>query len=441
MTLPQAPRSIELQEHAKTRIPGMTQLLSKRPDQFSLGIWPGYFSKAKGALVWDLDGNKYLDMSIGGIGATVLGYADDEVDEAVVRAIRDGVASSLNSPEEMELADLLCEIHPWAEQVRFARTGGESMAVGVRIARAATGRDIIAFCGYHGWHDWYLSANLGDTDALDGHLLPGLEPAGVPRALRGTAIPFHYNRIEELEEIVRVRGDELAAIVMEPIRNNPPEDDFLNQVRKLADTCGAALIFDEISAAFRQQSSGAHMTLGTEPDIAVFSKAIGNGYAIGAVIGRRKVMSAAGRSFISSTCWTERVGYAAALATIRKHRRDRVGVHLDELGRAVQDIWRREAGQSGLEIKVGGMPPLSHFHFGGTDPLSLKALFVQEMLAKGILASTIFYAMDAHSEADLERYAAAARRAFSVVADAVAGGNVAARLQGQPAAKGFARLT
>ena len=212
-------KSLSMQEKAKLRIPGMTQLLSKRPDRFSNGVWPAYFSRAKGAEVWDLDGNKYLDMSISGIGATILGFADPDVDAAVEKAIHQGTSCSLNCPEEVELADLLCELHPWAQMVRYTRSGGEAMAMAVRIARAYTKRDVIAFCGYHGCHDWYLAANVGSEDALGDHLLSGLSPAGVPKGLAGTALPFHYNRLDELEEIISKNPDRIAAIVMEPIRN------------------------------------------------------------------------------------------------------------------------------------------------------------------------------------------------------------------------------
>ncbi len=277
-------KSLMMQKRATQRIPGMTQLLSKRPDMFAPGVWPGYFSKAKGVEVWDLDGNRYIDMSIGGIGANVLGYADPDVDSAVIAAIQKGTSCSLNCPEEVELADLLCEIHPWAEMVRYAGTGGEAMAIAVRIARAFTGRDKIAFCGYHGWHDWYLSANLGTENALGEHLLPGLDPRGVPRGLTGTAIPFRYNHIEELEIIVAQNKNDIAAIVMEPIRSDQPKDGFLRKVRDIADATGAVLIFDEISAGFRMNTGGAHMVLGITPDIAVFSKALGNGYPIDAII-------------------------------------------------------------------------------------------------------------------------------------------------------------
>ena len=252
--------SFQMQESAKKRIPGMTQLLSKRPDMFAPGVWPGYYSKARGVEVWDLDGNCYIDMSIAGIGANVLGYADSDVDAAVRSAIEKGSSCSLNCREEVELADLLCELHPWAELVRFARTGGESMAIAVRIARAATGRDKVAFCGYHGWHDWYLSANLNTGDALDEHLLAGLSPKGVPKGLSGTAFPFRYNHLEELQEIVKQNRKELAAIVMEPIRHESPKPGFFEAVRALADEIGAVLIIDEISAV-SQQLEGAYLHL------------------------------------------------------------------------------------------------------------------------------------------------------------------------------------
>ena len=251
--------SLLMQKRAKQRIPGMTQLLSKRPDMFAPDVWPGYFSKAKGVEVWDLDGNRYIDMSIAGIGANVLGYADPDVDDAVRAIIDKGTSCSLNCPEEIELADLLCEIHPWADMVRFARTGGEAMAIAVRIARAQTGKDKVAFCGDHGWHDWYLSANLGTENALGEHLLSGLNPNGVPKGLTGTAIPFRYNHLEELQAIVEQNRKDIAAVIMEPIRNVYPQPGFLEGVRALADEMGAVFIIGEISAALRKYSGGAHL--------------------------------------------------------------------------------------------------------------------------------------------------------------------------------------
>jgi len=433
-------KSLSLQERAKKRIPGMTQLLSKRPDQFSLGVWPGYFSKAKGVEVWDLDDNRYIDMSIGGIGANVLGYADPDVDAAVITAIRNGTSSSLNCPEEVDLADLLCEIHPWAEMVRFARTGGESMTIAVRIARAHTGRDKVAFCGYHGWHDWYLAANIGTENALGEHLMQGLDPAGVPKCLKGTAYPFRYNEIDDLKKIVSSHGDEIAAIVMEPIRNDAPEDGFLDSVRAIATQIGAVLIVDEISAGFRMNSGGAHLLLGFEPDIAIFSKAIGNGYPIGAVIGRDHVMNAAQSTFISSTNWTERIGPTAAISTIRKHQRLNAGEHLMKIGRLVREGWKRCAAKHGLPIHIGGIPPLSHFIFEDEKAASLKALFIQLMLESGYLASTSFYSMYAHQSEHVESYLDAMDLVFAKLAEARESGNVDGMLVGKPATLGFKRL-
>jgi len=433
-------KSLEMQDRARKRIPGMTQLLSKRPDMFAPGVWPGYFSKASGVEVWDLDGNRYIDMSIAGIGANVLGYADPDVDRAVRAAIDNGTSCSLNCPEEVALAELLCDIHPWADKVRIARTGGEAMSVAVRIARAYTERDKIAFCGYHGWHDWYLAANLGTENALGEHLLSGLNPSGVPKGLTGTSIPFRYNRLDELQAIVAAHGKDLAAIVMEPIRSLKPLPGFFEGVRALADETGAVFVVDEISAAFRMNTGGAHLILGIKPDMAVFSKALGNGYPIAAVIGKGHVMDAAQSSFISSTYWTERIGPTAALATIEKHRRHDIGRHLMRLGEAVQAGWAARSQKRGVPIDVGGIPPISHFAFQSDKAMALKAFFIQCMLEKGFLASTIFYATYAHQDSHVERYLTAVDEAFATIADLTSSGSLEKKMKGAPATQGFTRL-
>ncbi|MEE9214602.1 MAG: aminotransferase class III-fold pyridoxal phosphate-dependent enzyme [Thermodesulfobacteriota bacterium] len=434
-------KSIKMQERAKKRIPGMTQLLSKRPDMFAPGVWPGYYSKAKGVEVWDLDSNKYIDMSIAGIGANILGYADDEVDTAVHEAISAGSSSSLNCPEEVELADLLCEIHPWAEKVRFARTGGESMAMAVRIARAFTGKDKVAFCGYHGWHDWYLAANLGTENALGEHCIQGLDPRGVPNGLTGTAFPFRYNHLEELQDIVTRHKEDLAAIVMEPIRSKWPKPGFLEGARALATEIGAVFVMDEISAGFRMNSAGAHMIFGIIPDIAVFSKALGNGFPIAAIIGKGEVMDASQNSFISSTMWTERTGPAAALATINKHRSANVGDHLMTIGKLVQEGWHKLSSKNGLNINIGGIPPLSHFSFEYDNAMAMKTFFIQLMLEKGFLASTRFYAMYAHNKQHVDDYLHAVDESFAEISEAKEAGNIEKCLKGLPATSGFKRLT
>jgi glutamate-1-semialdehyde 2,1-aminomutase len=428
-------------EHAKGVIPGGTQLLSKRPEMFLPDNWPSYYSRAAGAEVWDLDGRRYVDMCYNGIGACVLGFADPEVNDAVKKAVDLGSMATLNCVDEVELAELLCELHPWASRVRFGRSGGEAMAMAVRIARASTGRDRVAFSGYHGWHDWYLAANLGDEDALNGHLLPGLDPTGVPRALRGTALPFHYNRLDELEAIVASHAGDLAAIVMEPMRGVEPAPGFLEGVRRIASQIGAALIFDEITSGFRLNTGGIHLLQGVEPDVAVFAKAMSNGFPMAAVIGRADVMEAAQTTFISSTYWTERIGPAAALATIRKHRRENVAAHLITMGRLVKEGWKKAAEEAGLNLHVGGMDPLAHFAIEHPKAPVLHTLFTQLMLDHGFLASKAFYATYAHSEAQVESYLDAVRDVYGELARLLKEGGAEGALRGPVAHSGFARLT
>ncbi len=434
-------RGVELYRYAKTRIPGGTQLLSKRPEMFLPDRWPSYYDRARGAEVWDLDGRRYVDMSYNGIGACVLGAADPDVNAAVKDAIDRGSMSTLNAPEEVALADLLCELHPWADMVRYTRSGGEAMAVAVRIARAATRRDRIAFCGYHGWSDWYLAANLSEERALDGHLLPGLDPAGVPRGLTGTALPFQYNQITELEEIVAAHRGDIAAIVMEPLRDRNPATGFLEAVRRIADNTGAVLVFDEITSGFRINTGGAHMTFGVPPDIAVFAKAMSNGYPMGAVIGRGAVMQAAQSTFISSTSWTERIGPTAALATIRKFAQHDVAAHLCRLGAKVQEGWAAAAKKAGIAIHVGGMLPLSHFAFETPEPLVAQTVFTGLMLQRGFLAGKAFYATYAHTDEHIDAYIAAVADVFGIIVDKTVRGVLHEALDGPVAHTGFRRLT
>jgi len=430
----------ELFDQACKVIPGGTQLLSKRPALYLPRQWPSYFTKARGVEVTAVDGVTYVDMSMMGIGACVLGYADPDVDGPVKAAIDNGVASTLNSPEEVELAQLLIELHPWAEMVRYARGGGEAMSMAVRIARAHTGRDKVAFCGYHGWADWYLAANLAEDKALDAHLLPGLEPRGVPRGLLGTALPFHYNDIDQLKAIVSSNRNELAAIVMEPQRGSEPVGGFLEAVRRIADEIGAVLIFDEITTGFRMTNGGIHLLLGVKPDIAVFAKAIANGYAMSAVIGTEKVMQAAQSTFISSTNWTERVGPVAALATICKLRRQNVTSHLKTIGQQVKSGWEQAAEKFGLKLHVSGLPSLCHFALEHEQEAALTTLFSQIMLENGFLAYSQFKPSFAHTTSHVDAYLASVEKAFSILARAVQDGTVTSLLKGPVAQRGFYRL-
>lgn len=434
-------KGIELYEKAKKLIPGGTQLLSKRPEMFLPGQWPSYYSRCKGVEVWDIDGNKYIDMTISGVGACILGYADSDVDAAVIEVVKNGNMCTLNVAEEVELAELLCELHPWAEMVRFARGGGDAMAIAVRIARASTGKDKVAFCGYHGWHDWYLSANLADDKNLDGQLLPGLEPAGVPNGLRGSALPFSYNNIEALDKVAAEHGNSIAAIVMEPVRHNEPEKGFLEHVRKVANKINAVLIFDEVTSGWRMNTGGIHLRYGVNPDIAVFAKGMSNGYPMAAVIGGRSVMEAAQRSFISSTYWTERIGTVAALTAIRKMIAHKAPEHLCRIGNLVRDVWQAEARENGLKIKIHGIPPLSILSFDYAEKSQIvHTLFTQEMLEKGILASKAFYSTFAHKEEHIGAYREAIGSVFRIISNSIESNSVYKLLKGPVAHTGFKRL-
>lgn len=439
--LPDVSRGQKLYRRARQIIPGATQLFGKRAELYLPEHWPAYYSKAKGCRIWDLDGNEYLDFTMCGIGTSVLGYADTDVENAVIAAVKSGNMATLNCPEEVELAELLCELHPWAQKVRFARSGGEIMAMAARIARAASGRDKIAFCGYHGWHDWYLAVNLGSSSGLDSHLLPGLEPLGVPRALQGTMLPFNYNKLDELEAIVSAHGSELAAIIMEPVRSDGPAKGFLEGVRDLATKSGTVLVFDEITCGWRMATSGMHMIYGVAPDIATFAKTMSNGFPMAAVIGRGDVMDYAQRTFISSAYWTEKSGPAAALATLRKHRKIDAGQLLSATGRTVQQGWSRAAESAGIKIRITGLPPITSFAFEDADSLGLQTYFIQEMLARGFLASDRFYAMCAHGSDEVNAYLQAVTEVFHLISDALRTGDVRNKLKGPVKQAGFTRLT
>lgn len=433
-------RSQALYRKAKSIIPGGTQLLSKRPERFLPGYWPAYYKEAKGCSVTDIDGNKYVDMSYMGIGCCILGYADADVDNAVVKAISKGCFSTLNTYEEIELADLLLKLHPWAGMVRYARTGGEAMAMAVRIARAYSGRDTVLFCGYHGWHDWYLAANLACDTALDGHLLPGLSPLGVPRSLQGTSFPFEYNDVDDFLRLVKDHKGKIGAVVMESMRSQEPSKRFLDTIQEVTKKNKIVLVVDEITAGFRMNAGGVHLLFDYEPDIAVFAKGMSNGYPMAAVIGNDKVMKVAQETFISSTYWTDRIGPSAALATIKKFIARDVSKHLIASGRKVRDGWNRLAVKHGLAIDVSGMLPLSHFSFKDTRHLELKTLFTQLMLERGFLASDVFYASYAHNGGHIQRYLAAADEVFYLIAKALKAGNVRKLLKGPVSYAGFKRL-
>ena len=435
-----SPKGVALWNKAKKLIPGGNGLLSKRSEMFLPDRWPSYYSRAKGSEVWDIDGNRYLDFTINGVGACTLGHADPDVDNAVKEAIKAGNMSTLNVPEDVELAELLQEIHPWAEMFRYARTGGESMAVAIRIVRAATGKEKILFCGYHGWHDWYLSANLADSAALDGQLLPGLDPAGVPRGLIHTAIPFNYD-IDSFKQVYNQHRGTVAAVVMEPVRSFWPEKGFLEGVRDITEQDKVPMVFDEVTSCLRMTPGGIHLRLGVIPDVAVLAKALGNGYAMAAVMGKSRVMQAAQNTFISSTFCTDKIGPAAALATLKKHRKLDVSSRLIANGDAVQAGWKMLGEKHGLDIHISGIPPLSHWQIENRDSQLLHTIIVEKMLDKGFLTSKAYYATYTHTENQINAYLDALDAVLGELAPFIKANNVAALPHGPVAHSGFKRLT
>jgi glutamate-1-semialdehyde 2,1-aminomutase len=374
-----------------------------------------------------------------GVGTNILGYSHPDVDNAVMETVRKGNLSTLNAPEEVYLAEKLIELHPWADMVRYARSGGEICAIAVRIARAATGKDKVAFCGYHGWHDWYLAANLGENDGLDGHLLPGLDPNGVPRALAGTSVPFQFNDLEQLTNILG--GDpEIGAIYLEVQRSDPPDPGFLEGVRALATQHNAVLIFDECTSGFRRTLGGMHLHYQVEPDLATFGKTLGNGYAITAVIGRESVMQAAQKTFISSTFWTERIGPTAALATLKVMEETSAPQRVHEIGIQVQQRWVELGTAHGLVVTPGGLPALANFSIDNYDPLAVKTFITQAMLDHGYLASNSMYTSIAHTPEVLDQYFEALGTVFAQITRS-SDPNLGELLPQGSAQAGFKRLT
>jgi glutamate-1-semialdehyde 2,1-aminomutase len=428
----------KLYKKAKKIILGGNMLLSKRPEMFLLENWPAYFQKTSGCKVWDLDDNLYLDLSIMGIGTNTLGYNYKFVDDAVKETVSKGNVSTFNCPEEVYLADFLIDLHPWASMVKFARSGGEANAISIRIARAASGKDKVAICGYHGWHDWYLSANIGSKKSLDGHLLPGLEPKGVPRELNGSVLPFKYNDFDGLFQLVQ--NNDVGVIKMEVERDKPPENDFLLKVRELATKKNIILIFDECTSGFRETFGGLHKKYGVNPDMATFGKALGNGFGITAVIGKEEIMQAAQSSFISSTFWTERIGPTAGLATLKSMKRENSWEKITIQGKKIQKGWRELANKYDLKINIAGLPASTSFSFVNGDNMAYKTLITQEMLKKGYLATNLIFVSLAHTDDVINSYLKNIDPIFKTIKECQDGKNIIELLDHGVCHSGFKRL-
>ena len=434
-------KGLKMWDRAIRSLPGGNGLLSKRPDRYAPDLWPTYFKSAKGVKVKDLDGNSFVDMAQMGIGSAILGYANKELNKAVSEKIKDGINCTLTAPEEVMLAERLIELNPFASGVRFARSGGEAMAIAVRIARAYSKKDKVLFSGYHGWHDWYLATNLSTDDGLKDHLIPGLKTNGVPEGLKNTAIPFIYDNIDSLEKAI-LNNKDAGVICIEGARYDFPKDDFLDAVSFFAKKYKMIIISDEITSGWRYTDGGVYKINGFKPDMVVYAKAMGGGYAISAVLGTEEVMFSAQDTFMSSTMWTERVGFVAALKTIEIITRDKVWNHLIEIGDEIGKGWERLSKKHDLKISISNFKPLITMKFGYPDRnQALSTLFIQEMLKRGYLASTSVYVSFAHNKKIVNEYLKEVDEVFAIIKNAIESNSENELLNSRIRSDSFNRIT
>ena len=372
---PNIVRSNEIYELAKKIIPAGTQTYSKGVSQFVEGFSPKYLDHGKGAYVWDVDGNKYLDY-IMGCHPLVLGYSDPDVNAAVIKQLEKGSTFSLMNELEVSVSKLLVDIIPCAEMVRFGKNGADATTAGVRVARAVTGRDHIAYCGYHGWHDWYIA----NTDLN----------SGIPDFNKKLAHSFSYNNLDSLEKVFKEYPDQVAIVIMEPLTVLKPKNNFLHEVQKMAKHYGAILMFDEIITGFRFSLGGAQDLLGVTPDLSSFGKGISNGIPLSALVGKKEYMEALDKTFFSFTYGGDCIGLSAAEACIPKLQRENVPDHLWNVGKVLKDGFNQLAATHNLEefMQCIGYPCRSIISFNGRgkyNELELKSILQQELVRRGIL--------------------------------------------------------
>jgi len=422
----------------KKLIPNGSNLFGKRSELYHPNNWPAYYKKAKGCSIVDMDNNKYYDFTMVGIGANVLGYADPDVVRAANQAVRRGNLTTLNPYEDIELAKLLIKLHPWAEMVRYARTGGEINAIAVRIARAYSNKSHVAVCGYHGWHDWYLSANLSSNSELDQHLLPGLNPLGVPSEMTGLTHTFQYGDVSGFVDTIN--NFDIGTVIMEPLRGEFIDKDFLFKVRNICNEKGIVLIFDEVTSGFREYIGGHHMLINIFPDIVLFGKTISNGIPMAVALGKKEIMRMAETTFISSTYWTDKSGPAAALATIRKMQRINSPKKLVSIGNKTRLILQRAADKSQLDINFFGSSCLTSFELDVKNWQNSLTLYTQEMMKLGVLASDRVYANLAHHRFALRYFEKCLNKVFPILKQKDKENNTIDMIEGPVRISGFGRI-
>jgi glutamate-1-semialdehyde aminotransferase len=422
--------SLRLKRQAESLIPSYTQTFSKGPSQFVQGVAPVYLDRGKGSHVWDVDGNEYIDYILS-LGPIILGHNYPAVSAAAKAQIDEGSILSLPHRLELEVAEILVDLIPCAEMVRYAKNGSDVTAGAVRVARAYTGREVIACCGYHGWQDWYVGTTTRNK--------------GVPQAVQDLTMPFEFNDIEGLKRIFAERPGNVAAVILEPVQTFAPQDGFLEQVRDLATKEGAVLIFDEVITGFRLGLGGAQEYLGVTPDLACFGKAIANGYPLSAVVGRREIMELFDEVFFSFTFGGELVSLAAAKATLEVMQKEDVIGHLWRQGQHIQKAYNATAESVGLApyTQCDGLAPRTMASFKGSDEsesLLFKSLFQQEAIKGGILTAAYHNICYSHSDEDTQRTVEAHDNALRFLAMAIDSGDPARYLEGEPVKPVFRKV-
>lgn len=429
----------KLLKKAKKIIPGGNQLLSKRSELFLPGYWPAYYKKAKGCKVWDLNNKVYYDFAGMGVTACVLGYSNNEINKSLIQGLKNGSMCTLNATEEVDLAKELLSIHKWSGMAKFCKSGGEACMVAIRIARAFTNKNNIAFCGYHGWHDWYLATNMTNSKNLDKQLLPGLKTKGVSNSFKNSIKPFMYNDIEALKKIFKKKNNNVGIIIMEPMRGVKPSGNFLREVKSIAKKNKAILIFDEITSGFKDNYGGLHLKLKVNPDMAIFGKSIGNGYPISAIIGRKEIMQVAQETFISSTMWTDRLGFIAANKTLKMLKKLKINKKISTYGKKIKNGWNKIAEKNNIKISVSGQDCIPYLRFDYPNNQEILTYFTQEMLKRGFLAGAQVATSYAYNNKIIDKYLKEVDKVFAKIQGCLKKGKFS--LKGEIKHSTFRRLT
>ncbi|WP_415272006.1 aminotransferase class III-fold pyridoxal phosphate-dependent enzyme [Candidatus Pelagibacter sp. Uisw_121] len=429
----------ELLKKAKKIIPGGNQLLSKRSEMFLPGLWPTYYKKAKGCKVWDLNNKVYYDFAGMGVTSCVLGYSNEYINRALIKGLKSGSMCTLNAVEEVELAEELLNIHKWSGMAKFCKSGGEACMVAIRIARAYTNKNNIAFCGYHGWHDWYLATNMNGSKNLDNQLLPGLKAKGVSNSFKNSIKPFLYNDIASFKKLFKNNNNNIGIIIMEPMRGVKPSHNFLRQVKSIAKKNKAILIFDEITSGFKDNYGGLHLKLKVTPDMAIFGKSIGNGYPISAIIGKKDIMQVAQETFISSTMWTDRLGFIAAKVTLKKLKQLNINRLISNYGNKIKKGWIKISKKNKVKISISGQDSIPYLKFDYPNSLEILTYFTQEMLKKGFLAGAQVATSFAYNDKIINKYLKEVDNVFSKIQTCLKNGKFP--LKGEIKHSTFKRLT